>query len=318
MALTDTGSARVAFLRKAGAMPTTPTLSLLPFTSESLSEKLTSAQSAAMREDRQFAGTRIVRGESTGDLGLEVAYGFWLDELLSGMLQTTAFPASPLSLASDDMTNGQEKVFFIFEKRLEAEAGQTYTVFQDCQINTMSFDVQSNTLANMTMGVVGLQSLQPLTETAGSTYTAYDLDDQMDTNSADLVFTDKDDVAIDVTAQSLSLSLDNQMRGQQAVGHFYNAGNASGRFKATMSASIYFRNKALYDKFKGNEGIKVYLTLNDTAGNYYKFSMENVKTTSYDIAAGGADQDLVASVELQAFPAASAGDKTLTITRYTA
>lgn len=318
MALTDTSSAKLSFIRGAGAIPSTPAFLDLPFTSESLSEKLTSAQSAAMRDDRQFASSRLVRGESTGDVGLEMAYGLWFDEILSGVLQATAFPVSPTSADSDDMVNDKKRTFFAFEKKLEAESGLQYTRFQDCQISTLSLDVQANALASMSMGVVGLSSSNATTLIPDATYAAFDLDDQMDTNSAVLEFKDSGDTAIDVTAQSFSLALDNQMRGQQAVGHFYNAGNASGRFKATMSASIYFRNQEIYNKFINNEGIKVFITLQDTAGNYYKFSMENVKTTSYDISAGGADQDLVASVELQAFPAASMADKTLKVTRYTA
>lgn len=325
MALTDTGSARLAFIRGAGAIgggtiPATPAMLSIPFTSESLSEKLTSAQSAAMRDDRQFAGSRLVRGESTGDVGMEVAYGLWFDELLSGVLQTPILPADPISLASDPIQNGADKTFFLFEKRLEAESGQQYSIFQDCQINTLSFDVQSNTLANMSMGVVGLASSNSTSEGGGS-YVAYDLSEQFDTNSALVEFKTAGDVAIDVTAQSLSLALDNQMRGQQAVGSFYNAGNASGRFKATMSGSLYFRNMTLYDNFIANTAIKTFITLTDDSGNYYKFAMENVKVTSHDVAAGGADQDLIVSVELQGFPAAGSlpvANKTLTVTRYTA
>ena len=328
MALTDTGSARLAFIRGSGiiggsggdggvAIAASPVMQTMPFTSESLSKKLTSAQSAAMRDDRQFAGSRLVRGESSGDIGLEVAAGFWLDELLSGVLQTTAFPANPSSSDSDAMVNGQTKTFFLFEKRLEAESGMQFTTFQDCQVSMMSFDVQANSLANMSISLLGLDAVNGTSQGGGS-YSSYDLDDQMDTNSASLEFKTSGDVDIDVTAQSFSLALDNQMRGQQAVGYFFNAGNASGRFKTTMSASVYFRNMDLYTNFVNNTGFKVFLTLSDTAGNYYKFAMENVKVTSHDISAGGADQDLIASLELQAFPASSAADKTLTVTRYTA
>lgn len=318
MSLTDTSSARLAFIRAAGAPPATPAFLLLPFTSEGLSEKLTSAQSASMRDDRQFASSRLVRGETSGDVGLEMAYGLWFDEILSGVMQAPAFPAAPASADSDEMLNGKTRTFFAFEKQLEAESGMQYTTFQDCQISTLSIDIQSNALVGMTIGVVGLASSNSTTEVAGATYAAVDLDDQMDTNSAVVEFTDSADNPIDVTAQSLTLALDNQMRGQQAVGAFYNAGNASGRFKCGLSGSVYFRNQELYSKFTGNEGIKVHITLQDTAGNFYKFSMENVKTTSYDVAAGGADQDLVVALEQQAFPASSMSDKTLKITRYTA
>ena len=321
MALTDTGSARLSFIRGSGVIggaviSATPTLLNLPFTSESLSAKLTSAQSAAMRDDRQFAGTRLVRAESSGDVGLEVAYGEWFDELLSGVMQAASFPSAPSATDSDLITNGKDKTFFLFEKRLEAESGNQFTTFQDCQVNTMSFDVQANALASMSIGVVGLAAVNSTSE-GGSTYTQYDLLEQFDTNSASLVFKTLGDVAIDVTAQSFSLALDNQMRGQQAVGSYYNAGNASGRFKATMSASVYFRNMSLYDTFLNNTGFKVAMRLTDDSGNYYDFEMGNVKVTSHDVSAGGADQDLIVALELQAFPD-SVLEKTLKITRYTA
>jgi hypothetical protein len=216
------------------------------------------------------------------------------------------------------ITNDKIRTYFLFEKRLEAESGDQYTAFQDCQINTLSFDIQSNTLANMSIGVMGLQAAVSTTQTAGASYAAYDLGNQFDTNGASLEFKTLAGVPINVTAQSFSLSLDNQMRGQQAVGNLYNVGNASGRFKSTMSASIYFRNTDLFNDFKNNVGLQVIVTLTDDLGNFYKFAMENVKVTSYDIAAGGADQDLIASVELQAFPKTASPYKTLTVTRYTA
>lgn len=317
MALTDTSSALMSLVRATG-VPTTPAWLDLPFTSESLSEKLTSAQSAAMRDDRQFAGSRLVRGESSGDVGLEMTYGLWFDEILQGVLQAAApFPAAPISTQSDDLPNEKTKVFFAFQKKLEAESGFQFMRFYDCQIGMLSLDIQSNALATMSMSVIGLNSANDTSELAGASHVLYDLDDQMDTNSALLEFKELNDTTIDVTAQNLTLTIDNQMRGQQAVGSFYNAGNASGRIKATMSANVYFRNQDLFDRFIANTGIKIALTLSDSAGNYYKFAMDNVKVTSYDVNAGGADQDLMATLEFQAFPD-SGNQKTITVTRYTA
>jgi len=318
MALTDTGSARVSFLRGTGAPPATPAWLDLPFTSESLSEKLSSTQSSVMRADRQFAGSRVIRAESGGDVGLEMAYGLWFDELLSGVVQSTAvFPPAPLAGAIDSIVNDKVKAFFAFEKRLEASTGFQYMTFNDCQINTLSLDIKANALATMTVGVVGLNSSNATAEAAGATYAAFNINDQMDSNSAVLEFKDSANVVLPVIANSLSFNIDNQMRGQQAIGSLYNAGNASGRLKVTMSASIYFRDQTLYTKFMANSGIKVFITLSDTAGNTYKFGMENVKVTSYDVSAGGADQDMVVPIEFQAFPAVAAANKTITITRTT-
>lgn len=319
MALTDTGTARLAFLRGAGEPPATPTWLNLPFTSAALSEKLSSAASQSMRDDRQFAGTRLVRAESTGDVGLEMAYGLWFDEIISGLLQAGAvYPPTPLSGDDDILENGKTKTFFCFEQRLEAETGFNYTLFKDCQIGTLTLDLQANSLASMTIGVVGLASSNSTSEQAGATYTQYDLSDQMDTNTAVLEMKTQGDVAIDATVQSMSLSFDNQMRGQQAIGFFYNAGNASGRFKATATASLYFRSMELYNKFIANEGIKLHLTLQDSAGNSYKFEMNYVNITSYEVAVPGADQDLIASVEFQALPETGNNNKTVRVIRHTA
>lgn len=321
--LADTSSARLAMIKNEGAMPSTPTLLELPFTSDSLAEKLTSAQSAAMRADRQFSSSRLVRGESSGDVGLEAAFDVWFDQLLGAVLQSdenagAGFPA-PVASSTETIMNGQTQASFLFEKRLQDGEGVFhYDIFQDCQINTLSFDLQANSLANFTIGVRGLDSSTSTDEAdgqAGATYTAFDLDQQFDTNSAMVAFAEQDDTAIPVTAQNLSVNIDNQMRGQQAVGSFNDAGTASGRFKVMLSGSIYFRNQTLYNKFKANEGIKVSITLQDSLGNKYVFRMDNVKTTSYELSAGGADQDLVVPIELQAFPATSGNKKTLEIDR---
>lgn len=339
MSLGDTSSAKLRFAPEilpivAGANTYAKWWDL-PFTSESLTEKLTSAQSAAMRDDRQMAGTRLVRGEAGGDVGIETAFGNWMDLLLQAALQSpTEFgldPTQPANGAGDgtaddegfdntgfdwDMiTNGKNSRQFAFEKKLTGGDGNDYfSVFRGCQINTLNFDFQSNSLANATVGVRGLSTEDNGVARTG-TEEAYDLDDQFDTSAnAKFEFFDQDDSPLPVTAQNMSLSIDNQMRGQQAIGSFGDAGVASGRIKVMMSGSFYFYDKSLTNKFKANSGIKVYITLTNSAGFKYRFRMYNVKVTSDDLAAGGADQDLVQPLELQSFPDATY-NRTITVDR---
>ncbi|WP_298983485.1 phage tail tube protein [uncultured Roseibium sp.] len=104
----------------------------------------------------------------------------------------------------------------------------------------------------------------------------------------------------DTFLRSMSISLDNGLRGQKAIGDAGNVGVGLGRCNVTGTIEMYFIDGALYGKFIAETEISFDWRIVDTAGNAYIFTMPRVKLTSPTIAAGAADEDVIASFEFQA------------------
>lgn len=100
--------------------------------------------------------------------------------------------------------------------------------------------------------------------------------------------------------KSLNLSIDNVQRAQEAIANFGYVGIGSGTLKVTASMEVYFADGALYDKFLNNTYTSIVVATQDPAGNGYVVTLPRVNLMSSKIVAGGKDQDLMASFELQA------------------
>lgn len=100
--------------------------------------------------------------------------------------------------------------------------------------------------------------------------------------------------------KSADISLDNTLRGQDAVGVYGNAGVAAGTLKVTAKLEIYFADATIYNKFINNTETSIAIPVQDTAGNGYVFVLPRGKYTSAKVNASGLDQDNMLSVDFQA------------------
>ncbi len=100
--------------------------------------------------------------------------------------------------------------------------------------------------------------------------------------------------------KSADLTLDNTLRGQEAVGVYGNAGVAAGTIKATGKLEVYFADQTIYNKFINNTETSISIPVLDGAGNGYIFYFPRVKYTSGKVNASGLDQDNMLSVDFQA------------------
>lgn len=117
--------------------------------------------------------------------------------------------------------------------------------------------------------------------------------------------------------QSLSIALANSPRGIGAVGTLGNADLGFGRCAVTGNVSVYFADAALYDKYLAGTATSLSFRVTDSAGNAYVFTLPNVKFSSGTIAAGGADQDVMADFAYQALRDTTT-DATIQIDRFAA
>ena len=100
--------------------------------------------------------------------------------------------------------------------------------------------------------------------------------------------------------KSLTLEIDNNLRGQKAIANVGLIGVASGRCRVSGKLEAYFQDGALYNKFREGTPISLDWRLTDNDGNTLIFTLPKCKLSNGSISAGSADEDVMATFDFQA------------------
>jgi hypothetical protein len=114
--------------------------------------------------------------------------------------------------------------------------------------------------------------------------------------------------------KSLSLDIDNKLRGRDAIGTLGNVSIGAGTLEVKGTMEVYLADGDLYDKFLNNVASSLSLRATDGDGNGYFVSLPNVKYNDAKVQAGGMDQDAMLSIPFTALLDTVSG-KTIAIDR---
>jgi hypothetical protein len=115
--------------------------------------------------------------------------------------------------------------------------------------------------------------------------------------------------------KSLDLTLENNLRGRDAIGTLGNASIGSGTVKVSGNIEVYLQDGTIYDKFLNNTMTSLQFISKDGAGNGYAFQMPAVKYGDAKVNAGSKDQDVMLSLPFTALMDITT-QKTLIIDRF--
>lgn len=297
-----------------GTTPTSPAFKNMRIKSETIQESLNSETDEEIRSDRQYTDSVIVSGESGGDITVNVFYGAQTDMLLQSVLQTSV--ASWLTAGA--VFNEKTKYYYTIEKMYEDAAGAPfYFRFTGMEVDSVTLNLQDG-LLGASASFMGLDATTDTAILSLATYTDYDATAPI-MSSGDSVkniqILDDADADTGATVQDMTLTMSNGLRAQRALGSLYAAGIASSRFKCEFSGNLYFSDSTIYDQFKANKLMKLKFDLVDSLGNTYAFDLQNLKTLTYEITAGGVDQDLIVAWSAQGFADGQSPSRTVTITK---
>lgn len=110
--------------------------------------------------------------------------------------------------------------------------------------------------------------------------------------------------------KSLSLSIDNGLRAQDAVGVFGNAGIAASTIRVTGKMQLYFADSTIYNKVLSGVASSFTLPMFDIDGNGYVLQLGRIKYTAGKINSGGLDSDTMIDVDFQAVYDSTAANPT--------
>lgn len=114
--------------------------------------------------------------------------------------------------------------------------------------------------------------------------------------------------------KSLTLDVDNKLRGRTAIGTLGNVSIGAGAIEAVGTMEVYLADGTLYDKFINNTASSLILRASDAAGNGYVITLPKLKYKDAKVNAGGEDQDAMISLPFEGLMDTVSG-KTILIDR---
>lgn len=338
----DTGSVKISFAEETveNTMPSgnssTKNYYVVPKTSESLTDQLTSEDSAVIRNDAQYENAAVVKSEAGGDIGLELNFAPWFLKMLQAVMRAeeTVLPeveyATPTPLT---LTNAKKARTFTFHKEMTDGEGVTHHWdFTGSKFGALSLEFGANTLNKASVTVISRGTNVSNTDASMESVPAdaditTSMNYQFNTNNVVMVFKDETGSVIDVEVESLNLELTSNLRTRPGVGSLAPIGVSPGRFGASLSGSLYFLNRKPYDQYKNDKPISLEITMSDTDNNNETIpanthsetnslvlEFKKIKVTKAEITAGGVDADLMIDTELRAVADDEATPKTLRVT----
>lgn len=190
------------------------------------------------------------------------------------------------------LINGTTLRSFSFE-RDHSDIGDRFVMFRGMNIAKLSLNFQSGSIVTGQFDLMGRDQLSPTTTSGftGGASAASKTFDVMNAVSGVGNILEGGAALSGTFIKSLSLELDNGLRGRDAIGVLGNAEIAPGPLMVTGKMSVYFANKTLFDKFINNTATSLSLSTQDGAGNGYVISMPRVEYNEGTIVSGNRESD---------------------------
>lgn len=100
--------------------------------------------------------------------------------------------------------------------------------------------------------------------------------------------------------KSLSIEVDNTLRGQEAIGRLGYVGISAGSFKVTGKAQLYFSDSNVYQKFITGANTSLSWSIKDSSNSGYGFTLPRLKIHEANITGGSIDSDFMVDISFTA------------------
>ena len=276
-----------------GTTPALPAFNLLRYTGESINPSISNILSDELRADRATADTIQVDATNGGDINFELS-AVAFDDLIEAALCGT--------WTTDTLKNGTELRSFSLQKYLADADTPTYFNFVGNRVGTLGLSFETGSILTGTIGFLGTSSSASETVLTGqiADVPAPTNDVMNSVGNIVEIKIDGADVTTSTFFNSLSMNLDNGLRSQMAIGKLGPAGIALSRLTVGGSISLYFADKAEYDKYVSGTALSLSFKVQDLAGNSYDFIFPKIKFQSASITSTGLDTDVFMEAEWSA------------------
>ncbi len=223
------------------------------------------------------------------------------------VVETLTDEAVATATAVNDGTieNGSEDRSFAFEKNFIVSGSNNYFLNTGMRASSLNLSMASGSIINGSFSFSGATGAAAATSQEAGSYSAAGTNELMNSVSnvtglsLNAVSAAGAFTLLPATFQELSVTIDNNLREQAAVGSLFPAGIGSGRINIEASATVYFSDRALFDEFIVNGSVQLRFQLTDAKdayGNRYGVVLPEMKVASHEAVASGADADILANV----------------------
>ena len=285
--------------------PATPAFQLLRVTGENLQVQRKDVYSSELGGFRGQSSFAIASAWGEGTIDGELTYGT-LDTIMEALLRTT--------YATNVLTDGNTPKTFTIETKFEAGATDVYKRLTGAQFNTGTFNFKAADKTTFSLGLMSLGADFANAIVAGATYVAGNTEVlQVGPNfgAATLSGLTFDQIA------SLSLTINNNLRKQDALGSLSPVGIAAGELEVTGSISFYLDSTAYTVLRAGADGTPTGLTFETgtVAGKKTRFELPNIILESPDASAPSKQGDVMATFNFRALQASTLSRSVIRVTR---
>jgi hypothetical protein len=109
------------------------------------------------------------------------------------------------------------------------------------------------------------------------------------------------DQVLSTAIQSITVTGDNALRDQNAVGYKYPAGIGAGRQEIKGAVKAYFADGSLWDQFNNHTTVSISFDVQDVDGHTYYFTVPSAKFSTDTVNPAAGNQDVMEDFEYIAF-----------------
>ena len=216
----------------------------------------------------------------------------------------------PFAITSATLENGITETSFSVEREL-ADVSK-YFLFLGMVPNQWTMNVAANEVITETFTFVGKDSV--LDDMPHSPEPVLPAPTEPVMNAVtDVAKITISGVTTEIIVRSLDFTVNNNVRGLEAVSYLGAADLAEGDFLCTGSLEAYFQSGELYQKFLNSEEVAIELEFSRN-GIKYSFDWPRVKIASDEVTVPGRNDDVMENIEWQALYDSASG-YTMKITR---
>lgn len=210
--------------------------------------------------------------------------------------------AAPFSISTSKVANGNGKSSFTLEWA-QTDITQ-FTQYRGMRPNTMSLDFSVGSIVTGSMGFFGqTHGITQVTALPGAPVASQSGDVMNSVTDMGALIVNGTNLLAGGTSfvQSVSLEINNNLRGQKALGVFGNAGVGYGELAITGTMECYFENETLYQLALNSNTANFTIGVADSAGQGYLIELPKIKFTDASLNYGSKDSDVMLSLPFQAF-----------------
>jgi len=220
--------------------------------------------------------------------------------VVSGITLVNETAGDTIVMEGSMARNGVTSQSFSIEKGF-IDIGQ-FVSYLGMEASTFSLDISTNAIVKGAIGFMGRTASVAQTSIGTGAAIAAPTNDVFNATS-NVANVRENGIALSAAtfcAQSISISLDNGLRGQKCIGLDGNRGIGKGRCNVTGSLGAYFVDEVLLEKFLNGTATSIDFRISDAAGNAYIVTMPKVKYTSGNPELTGVDADVLIPLDYRA------------------